>query len=109
MSEAIAVVLVTVPDADTAKRLSTALVEQRLAACVNIIPQISSVYRWNGAVTEEAESLLVLKTRASLIAELQKEIIRLHPYDTPEVVALTPSAVAEKYLRWVNTETTSES
>ena len=100
------VVLVNAPPAD-AKRIARALVEARLAACVNVIPGVTSIYRWEGAVHEDSECTLVIKTRRALVQELTARVRELHPYAVPEVVAL-PIAEGRgnaPYLAWVIAET----
>lgn len=98
------VVLSTCPDAVVAKRIAQSLVDERLVACVNIIQGIESVYTWKGK-TEEEEVLLVMKTVGSRFAELEQRITTLHPYDTPEIVALNAAAVSEPYLAWTKQQT----
>lgn len=96
------VVLCTCPP-DAAKDLAHKLVEEQLVACVNIVPGLTSVYRWEGKVCEDGESLLVMKTRASLMERLTARILELHPYDVPEVIGL-PLAAGEgnpAYLEWL--------
>ena len=75
--------------------------EAQLAACVNIVPGITSVYRWQGAVHRDAELLLVVKTRAELLEALTARVRQLHPYDKPEVLALPAAGGSSSYLRWV--------
>lgn len=99
------VVLVTAPDPQAARALARALVEERLVACANLVPAVTSVYRWEGAIQEEAEVLLVLKTTAACLAELERRVGELHPYDVPEFVALRPEHVAPAYLRWLRAST----
>lgn len=94
------VVLCTCP-ADAAQALSRALVGERLAACVNITAGLTSVYRWQGAVTEDAETLLVIKTAADRLGALQARLTELHPYEVPEILALDVAAGAAPYLAWV--------
>ena len=94
-------VLVTAPDVETGKRLARALVEQRLAACVNLVPGLVSVYRWDGEVCEDGEVLLVVKTTAARLPEVEALLEREHPYDVPECVALAPAAVEAKYRAWL--------
>lgn len=93
--------LTTVSDRKEAERLAEALVGERLAACVNIIAPITSVYRWRGAVEREDEALLLLKTDAANLAALRERLLALHPYDTPEFLAFKVSAGAPGYLRWI--------
>jgi periplasmic divalent cation tolerance protein len=98
------VVLITVPDADTATGLGRALVEARLAACVNVVPGVRSLYRWEGKVQDDAELLLVVKTRADRIAALAARVRELHPSELPEILALSAVGGSEAYLDWVRTE-----
>lgn len=99
------VVLVTAPDADAAARLARALVEERLAACGNVVPAIRSIYRWEGRVHDEGEALLVLKTRAARVDALRARVLELHPYQVPEVLVLPVEAGSEAYLDWIAAET----
>ena len=94
------VVLCSCPESE-ASRLATAMVEERLAACVNIVPAVRSVYRWEGKVHNDAESLLVIKTAVNRFAPLKERLIQLHPYDVPEVLALSASEGHEDYLSWI--------
>jgi len=103
------IVLVTVPDADTARRLARMLVDERLIACANVLGPIQSIYRWQGIVEEAAEHLLVLKARRADLAMLTARIEALHPYDTPEVLALPLIAGAQRYLTWLADVTDRES
>lgn len=95
------VVLITAPDPEVGKRLARALVDRRLAACVNVLPGVVSIYHWEGAVQEDAEVLLVVKTGRAQWADLVGFLKTEHPYDTPECVALEPAAVESKYGAWV--------
>ena len=95
------VLLVTVPDADTGKTLARQLVDERLAACVNIVEGITSIYRWEGAVEEAQEVLLILKTTVDRYDALESAIRSRHPYDVPEIVALPITAGLDKYLAWL--------
>lgn len=99
------VVLCTAPDAAAGKALARALVEEGLAACCNLVPGLTSVYRWEGEVREEGEVLLVLKTRPARLPELEARILELHPYDVPELVALEAAHVATGYLAWLEAST----
>jgi len=100
----IRVVLCTCPP-DAAEDLARGLVEQRLAACVNILPRIRSIYRWDGQVTGDTETLLVIKTGAASFARLRDWLLARHPYDLPEIIALPVTAGATDYLAWVAEET----
>lgn len=103
MSERIRVVLSTAP-AEQAEGLARALVEARVVACVNVLPGARSVYRWQGEVQCEAESVLVMKTTAERYPDLEAALSKLHPYDVPELLALPVEAGLETYLGWVATE-----
>lgn len=98
------VVLVTAPDAAVAERIGRALVEERLAACVNLVPGVRSLYRWEGAVQDDPEVLLIVKTREDRLAELAERVRALHPYDLPEVLALAAAGGSAGYLDWVAAE-----
>jgi periplasmic divalent cation tolerance protein len=100
MTDAV-VVLVTAPSADVAATLARTLVEERLAACGNVLPGLRSIYRWEGKVLDEPEVLLLLKTQRSRFAELRDRILALHPYEVPEVIALPVEAGSERYLDWI--------
>ncbi len=104
MSTEVVVVLVTAPEQETARRIARALVEERLAACVNLIPGVHSIYRWQGAVEEATEVLLIAKTHAERSAALAARVRALHPYELPEVVTLPVTDGSEAYLRWVVAE-----
>lgn len=95
------VVLVTAPDHAVARALAHGIVGGRLAACVNLIEGVTSIYRWQGAVEEQREVLLVIKTSAERVAALADHIDRHHPYDVPELIALEPTTVAPAYLGWL--------
>ncbi len=99
------VVLVTTPSAEVAAELARALVEARLAACGSVVPGLRSVYRWEGQVHDEVEALLVLKTTRDRFEALRDELLRRHPYEVPEVLALPVEAGSERYLAWVAGET----
>jgi periplasmic divalent cation tolerance protein len=99
------VVLVTAPTAERAAELARALVEERLAACGNVVPGIRSIYRWEGKVQDEAEALLVLKTTRARFDALRARVLALHPYEVPEVIALAVDAGSAPYLAWIAAET----
>ena len=100
------IVFSTAPDAEAALRLGRTLVEERLAACVNVVPGVRSIYRWREAVEEAEEVLLVIKTTAAVASALAARIEALHPYETPEVLALEPAAGAAAYLAWIGESVT---
>ena len=101
------VVLVTTPSVEIAGQLARALVEERLAACANILPGLRSIYRWEGTIHEDAEALLLLKTRTERCAALAARVKDLHPYELPEVLELPVTGGSDAYLDWVITESTS--
>ncbi len=105
MTEAL-VVLCTAPTVEVAAGLARALVEARLAACGNVVPGLRSVYRWQGKVEDEAEVLLVLKTTRERFPALRDELLRRHPYQVPEVLALPVEAGSAAYLEWLSAQVT---
>jgi periplasmic divalent cation tolerance protein len=98
------VVLSTCGSAEEAARIARALVEKKLAACVNVIPAVRSFYRWKGAIEDEQESLLVIKSSRALFNQLRAEIEKLHSYEVPEVVAVPIVDGSERYLEWLERE-----
>jgi periplasmic divalent cation tolerance protein len=100
-SEAI-VVMLTAPSGEEAAGLAEMLVENNLAACVQILSQMESVYRWRGGIEHQVEILLIAKTLASKFAELEREVRALHSYETPEIVALPITAGSAPYLEWLS-------
>lgn len=105
MSEA-RIVLTTAGSAEEANKIAHALVERRLAACVNIVPQITSVYRWQGALETAGEWLLLIKTQASAFELVRDAIAELHSYELPECVMLSIEAGSSGYLKWIEENTT---
>jgi periplasmic divalent cation tolerance protein len=101
-------VMTNLADGASAQALARALVERRLAACVNLLPAVQSIYRWQGAVEEAAEVTLLIKTTAARYAELEQAIRALHPYELPEVIAVPVSAGLPAYLGWIAQETRKE-
>ncbi|NNE90050.1 MAG: divalent-cation tolerance protein CutA [Verrucomicrobiales bacterium] len=97
----IRVVLSTFPDLEKARQIGTTLVESQLAACVNLIPQIESIYAWKGEIQRDSEVLALIKTTEAGFDALEKKLADLHPYDVPEIVALPVTAGGETYLKWV--------
>jgi len=95
------VVLTTVGTAEDAERIARSLVERRLAACVNIVPGVVSVYRWKDAVEREGEWLLVVKTISEQLEALREALVSLHPYELPELLALPVAAGHAPYLAWL--------
>jgi periplasmic divalent cation tolerance protein len=99
------VVLITAQNREEAIRLADMLVGAHLAACVQILPEMESVYRWQGAIERQPEILLLAKTTKRRFAELEREVRALHSYDVPEIVALPIVAGSAPYLRWLSEET----
>ena len=99
------VVFVTAPDADVASRIAGTLVAEKLVACVNILPGLRSIYRWEGKLCDEGEVMCLMKTRLDLFAALRDRIATLHPYLVPEIVALPLAAGSAPYLDWVSQST----
>ena len=94
-------VLVTVPNQDAASAIARALVGEKLAACVNVVGPIRSIYRWQDAVEDDAEFLLLIKTRTRLYARLEARVKQLHSYDVPEVIALPIESGSAQYVGWL--------
>jgi periplasmic divalent cation tolerance protein len=99
-------VFVTSPP-EKAAEMAGVLVQDRLAACVNIIPAVRSIYSWKGEVCDEGEALMVIKTRADLIDPLRERVVELHPYDVPEVIAIPIVSGHAPYLKWIDESTRS--
>jgi periplasmic divalent cation tolerance protein len=98
-------VFTTLPSADKAAEVAKALVEERLAACANLLPAVRSIYRWQGKLQDENEVLVLLKTRAEHLERLKLRILELHPYEVPEVLAVPVEAGYQPYLDWLAGET----
>lgn len=99
------VVLTTVSNDEEAVRLVRTLLERRLIACGTLVPGARSLYRWQGKIADEHETLLLLKTRSGRVDALQEAFRELHPYKVPEMLALAVDNGMEKYLEWINGET----
>ena len=99
------VVLCTCASAEEAERISGGLIEAKAAACVNIVPGLTSIYRWKGAIERSPECLLVIKSRRALFPRLRAEIEKLHSYEVPEIIALPIVDGAQAYLAWIDQET----
>jgi len=100
MAKDVLVVLVTCPP-DKAQAIAGALVEERVAACVNVVPSLLSVYRWKGAVHNDAEALLIVKTTKDRFEALKQAVLKHHPYELPEVIAVPVERGHTPYLEWV--------
>jgi periplasmic divalent cation tolerance protein len=107
MSEA-CIVLTTAGSREEARKIAHFLVERQFAACVNVIPQIESVYRWQGKVERADEWLLVIKTMDTKFSQVRDEIKKLHSYDLPECIKLDVSSGSEEYLRWIEENLVNE-
>ena len=100
MTDAI-VAFSTVGKPDDAQRIGRALVERRLAACVNVVPGVTSIYAWKGSISTDAELLLVIKTRREKLGEVRSVLLELHPYEVPELIAMPIEGGHDKYLEWI--------
>ncbi len=101
-------VFCTCPDDDTAQALAQHLVERRLAACVNLLPPMRSVYRWQGQIEQSQEVQLLIKTCGDRLQALSAAITEQHPYDVPEILAVSASAGLPPYLDWIRAQTREE-
>ncbi|KAL5558535.1 hypothetical protein UlMin_034746 [Ulmus minor] len=99
------VVYVTVPNKEAGKKLAESLVKEKLAACVNRVPGIESVYEWQGEIQTDAEELLIIKSRQSLLEALTEHVKANHPYDVPEVISLPINGGSLPYLEWLKSNT----
>ncbi len=95
-------VFCTLPEANIAKKMAETLVGEKLAACCNIVPNITSVYTWQGQVQHDSEVLMIVKTTGMVYEQLEKRILELHPYEVPEIIALNIEKGSEAYLNWIN-------
>ena len=102
------IIFVTASGSEEASLIASSLVEERLAACVNIVSNIESVYRWQGEVTRNTETLMIVKTTDERYAELERRIKELHSYTTPEIVALKIERGSKAYLGWLRESTSEE-
>jgi periplasmic divalent cation tolerance protein len=108
MSTDLQIVLCTTPDREAAELIANTLVAEKLAACVNILPGVTSVYRWQGAIEQSEELLLVIKTSQTVWPMLEAQIQALHPYELPEIVAVPIKTGEAEYIQWLeNTITAS--
>ena len=101
------VVLITAPSLDEGERIGESLVNAKLAACVNIIPSLKSIFFWEGKLCKEDEVLLVVKSRKELLDSLVEHVKKLHSYTVPEIIALPLAGGYQDYLQWVKDVTTS--
>lgn len=105
--DSVVLAITNAPDGATAARLARTLVDERLAACVNLLAPCTSVYRWQGAIEEAAEIPMLIKTTRRRWNALEARLRELHPYEVPELIALNPSAISAAYAGWVIAETRS--
>ena len=101
MSPSPLIVLCTCPDLATAERIAETVVGERLAACVNIVPGLTSIYRWENQMQRDTELLLLIKTRQTVYLRLEARIRELHPYQIPEIIALPIQTGSATYLDWI--------
>jgi periplasmic divalent cation tolerance protein len=99
------IVFVTAGNEETSEKIARALVDEHLAACVNIVSKVRSFYRWEGKVVDDSEWLLLIKTTQNRFADLKKRVLALHTYELPEIVGLTIEEGHEEYLAWIEKET----
>ncbi len=99
------VIFITAPNENEAAKIARSLVEARLAACVNIIKNIRSIYTWQGNVEDDAETLMIVKTQKSLFDALSAKVKEIHSYEVPEIIALPIIEGAEDYLKWLKEST----
>ncbi len=104
--EPIVVVYATAPDVATAKKIANVLVDKHLAACINILPEMISVYRWEGQVNADDEVVMIIKTRHDLSERVVQEVGTRHPYDVPAIMVLPVSSGNPDFLKWIGQETT---
>jgi periplasmic divalent cation tolerance protein len=95
------VVLITVPQEEEAAKMANTLIDERLAACVNILKDIRSLYRWKGAIEDEGEVLMVVKTQERLFENLAKRVKQMHSYSVPEIIALPIVKGSDNYIQWL--------
>ncbi len=99
------VIYITTSSINEAKKIGSALVEEKLVACSNIISPISSIYSWQGKICDDKEALMILKTKRILFKQIVKRVEKIHSYDVPEIIALPIIDGSDKYLSWINEET----
>ena len=105
MARGFLIIFVTAASEQQAATIGKALVEEGLAACANIIPAIRSIYRWKGAVWDEGESLIIIKSREELFEQLRSRVQELHSYEVPEITAVKLEKGDPAYLQWIETVT----
>lgn len=103
------IVLTTFPAEGNADVLARMLIDERLAACVNILPPMQSIYRWEGKVDDATERQLIIKTAASRVDALKEKLLEVHPYELPELLVIPVTGGSEKYLEWIAASTLPDS
>jgi periplasmic divalent cation tolerance protein len=99
------IVLVTCPDKESANKISSSLIEKKLAACVNTINNVESIFRWKGKIERNSENLLIIKSKKRLLKKLIMDVQQNHPYQLPEILALPIIGGSKAYINWLNNET----
>ncbi|MTK63803.1 MAG: divalent-cation tolerance protein CutA [Methanobacterium sp.] len=97
-------IYVTTSDISESRKIARVLVQERLVACVNIVPAIESIYRWNGEIEEDSESLIFIKTRSDMVKNVIKKVEEIHSYDTPCILELSIERGSKKYFKWLDKE-----
>lgn len=105
MGETLVLFYITVPHTDTGVLIAKTLLEKKLIACGNVLPAHTAVYHWEGAIKEDSEHILILKTRKGLAHKVHDEVKKLHPYDCPCILQITPSDVNAPFVEWMNQQT----
>ncbi|HEX7048136.1 MAG TPA: divalent-cation tolerance protein CutA [Gammaproteobacteria bacterium] len=99
------IILVTCPDRATAAKIGSVLVEEKIAACANLVDGVTSIFRWKNEIHQDAEVLLMVKTRAARFADVERRVLELHPYEVPEIIACDITAGNLPYLNWIDEST----
>lgn len=107
-SEDILLLLTTFADAESARQIGTQIVESQLAACVNVLPAVESIFRWQGEVELDAEAIALIKTTRGRLAELETWLQTHHPYEVPEILVLTPESGSARYFQWARESVAAE-
>lgn len=98
----IRLILCTFPNPESARQIGTLLIEKQLAACVNLIPAVESIYSWQDKIETSNEVLAIIKTQSSAYIDLKHTLSDVHPYDVPEIISINPTDVSDEYADWVN-------